>query len=87
MSADPKQNTEIGFTPVMEGSREGSDYRFVGDESSLRKMAVLILARLDGLQSGPWETDPSIILCEQVSFENRPAFLSFQIKSRGDSKK
>ena len=74
------QPTENQITFILGGSREGNDYKFVCDKETLRQLASKILRRLDGLEPGPWETDPSIILCEEISDRNKTAFLTFQIK-------
>ena len=90
---DLNQKTEIRLDLVLGGSREGDDYRFVGDEASLRQLANTILARLDGKQPRPWEGDPTTIVCEEVSHRTRSvfgkwrtntAFLSFQLKAGAD---
>ena len=92
---DANQKGEIRLSLVMGGSQEGDDYRFVGDEASLRQLANMILARLDGKQPLPWEGDPTTIVCEEVSHRTRSlvfgrwrtntAFLSFQLKAGTDS--
>jgi hypothetical protein len=92
---DHNQATEIQLTLTIGGSREGDDYRFIGDEPSLRRLATTILARLDRKQPLPWESDATTILCEEVSRQTRSlitgkkrtlaAFLSFQLKVGTDS--
>lgn len=63
---------------VIGGSREGTEYKFVGDAASLRQMASRILARLDGTQPGPWPTDSSVLLCEEVMHGKDVVFLTLQ---------
>jgi hypothetical protein len=86
------KDDEIKLSLVLGGSREGADYRFVGDEASLRQLATNILARLDGKKPPAWESDPSTIVCEKVSQRTRSlfsgkervedAFFSFQLEGR-----
>ena len=73
---------------VIGGSREGRDYRFIGDADSLRQLALNLIARLDGKEAGPWKSDPSVIVCDTIELERdifskrkEAAFLSFQLKN------
>src|SRR4051812_31959878 len=91
---DSNQKIEIRLDLILGGSREGDDYRFVGDEASLRQLANTILARLDGRQPLPWDGDPTTIVCEEVTHRTRSlvfgkwrtntAFLSFQLNAETD---
>ena len=65
---------------VIGGSREGTEYRFVGDASALRQLASDINARLDGAQPRPWKADQSVILCEEATHRGDTVFLTFQIE-------
>jgi hypothetical protein len=76
---------------VVGGSREGRDYRFIGDADSLRQLAQNLIARLDGKEAGPWKSDPSVIVCDKIEWEHgvfskrkELAFLSFQLKNKSD---
>ena len=51
------------------GSREGADYRFIGDVDSLRQLAQNLIARLDGKEAGPWKSDPSVIVCDEIEID------------------
>jgi hypothetical protein len=73
---------------VIGGSREGRDYRFIGDAESLRQLALNIIARLDGKEARPWKIDQSMIVCDKIEWERgifskrkETAFLSFQLKN------
>jgi hypothetical protein len=72
---------------VIGGSREGREYRFIGDADSLRQLALNIIARLDGKEAGPWKMNPSMIVCDTIEWERgifskrkEVAFLAFQLK-------
>jgi hypothetical protein len=65
---------------VIGGSREGTEYRFVGDAAALRQLASDINARLDGTQPRPWKEDQSVILCEEATHRGDTVFLTFQIE-------
>jgi hypothetical protein len=76
---------------VVGGSREGRDYKFIGDEDSLRQLALNLIARLHGKEAGPWKSDPSVIVCDKIEWERgvfskrkEVAFLSFQLKNTSD---
>jgi hypothetical protein len=74
---------------VIGGSREGRDYRFIGDADSLRQLALTLIERLDnGKEAGPWKMNPSVIVCDKIEWERgifskrkEVAFLSFQLKN------
>ncbi|HEY1174238.1 MAG TPA: hypothetical protein VGH19_22925 [Verrucomicrobiae bacterium] len=81
----------INLELVIGGSKEGTEYRFIGDEASLRQLAQDILNRLDGKEPGPWPGTASMISCEPVAHESGlifkskgNAFLSFQKSSSTD---
>lgn len=86
-----KDRPEIKLSVVLGGSKEGTDYRFIGDEASLRQLAMTILARLDGKEPPIWEGDPSLIVCENVlertrslfsgKWRTEEAFISFQLEA------